>query len=31
MKAPGTAKRTAFLPFVRSETVMVWTSPAGSR
>ncbi|CAJ2647172.1 unnamed protein product [Trifolium pratense] len=31
VKAPGTAKRTAFLPFVRSETVMVWTSPAGSR
>lgn len=31
MKAPGTAKRTAFFPFVRSETVMVWTSPAGSR
>ncbi|CAJ2655715.1 unnamed protein product [Trifolium pratense] len=31
VKAPGTAKRTPFLPFVRSETVMVWTSPAGSR
>ena len=31
MKAPGTAKSTAFLPFVRSETVTVWTSPAASR
>lgn len=31
VKAPGTAKRMAFLDLVRSETVVVWTSPAASR
>ncbi|KAM1078917.1 hypothetical protein ACFX1Q_014538 [Malus domestica] len=31
VKAPGTAKRTAFLDLVSSETVTVWTSPAASR
>lgn len=31
MKAPGTAKRTAFLDLVSSERVTVWTSPAASR
>ncbi|GMN58115.1 hypothetical protein TIFTF001_027222 [Ficus carica] len=28
---PGTAKRTAFFPLVRSEMVTVWMSPAESR
>jgi hypothetical protein len=31
VKAPGTAKRMAFLFLVRSEMVVVWSSPAGSK
>lgn len=31
VKAPGTAKRMAFLEAVRSEMVTVWTSSAASR
>lgn len=31
VKAPGTAKKMAFLPLVRSETVVVWSSPAESK
>lgn len=31
MKAPGTAKKMVFLDLVRSETVVVWSSPAESK
>eukprot|EP01018_Ginkgo_biloba_P018226 Gb_33383 [translate_table: standard] len=31
VKAPGTASRTTFFPLVKSETVIVWSSPSLSK